>query len=73
MVNVVVFLTETEYLELLIFVLFFATLFPLDLFPSKSEALPGRELGLVQPECKEKETVRIKQSMFSFLTFKIAS
>lgn len=58
---------------MLIFVLFFTTLFPLDLSPSKSEALPRGELGLVQLECKEKGTVRIKQSMFSFLTFKIAS
>lgn len=39
MTNVTVFLTQREYLERLIFVLFFATLFPLDLSPSKSEAL----------------------------------
>ena len=36
--------------------LFFVTLFPLDLSPSKSEALPQGELGLVKPECTEKES-----------------
>lgn len=66
MVNDAVFLTEREYLEMLIFVLFFAILFPLDLSPSKSEALPGGELGLVHRECGEKQnkTVNVQFSDF---------
>lgn len=64
MVNVAVFLMGREYLEMLISVLFFATVFPLDLSPSKSEALPGGELGLVHQECKENETVNVQFSDF---------
>lgn len=51
--STLVFLIEN--LEMLIFALLFATLFPLDLSPSKSEALPSGELELVQQNSKRKK------------------
>lgn len=49
--------------------LFYATLFPLDLSPSKSAALPRGELRLVQPKCKEKESARTEPVNIQFSGF----
>lgn len=49
--------------------LFHVTLFPLDLSPSKSAALPRGELRLVQPECKEKESARTEPVNIQFSGF----
>lgn len=67
--SLAIFLMERKNVEMVIFVLFFATLFSLDLSRSKSEALPrGERIGTTGMQRKEQN-----KTMFSFLTFKIAS
>lgn len=58
-----------ENLAMSFLLLFHVALFPLDLSPSKSAALPGGESGLVQLECKAKDQSELSQSVFSFLAF----
>lgn len=55
-VPVLQYFLHRQNLAMSFLLLFHATLFLLDLSPSKSAASPPGELRLVQPECKEKES-----------------